>query len=92
VPPKAIAALVADLQDQLQEDGLDRRIEELSKHVARPDHAREVLRIAALIAQVSDNVSDVERAVLVKIASGTGMAITDVEAAINDVRAALSAG
>ena len=91
VGPRAIAALVADLQDQLAEDGVEARILALSKHISKPDHAREVLRIAALIAQVSDNVSDVERAVLVKLAAGSGMGTLDVDAAIADVRHALGA-
>ena len=90
VPPKAITALVADLSDQLQEDGLDARVKAIAEHAHRPEHGREVLRIAALIAAVSENVSDVEHAVLAKIAQACGMAPADVDQALSDVRMALS--
>lgn len=89
VGPRAISALVLDLKDQLQEDGLEKRIEALCKHLVRPDHAREVLRIASLIALVSDNVSDVERAMLMRIATASGMVQSDVDSAIEDARVAL---
>jgi tellurite resistance protein len=89
VAPKAITALVADLADQLSEDGVDTRIKAIAQQAHRPEQSREVLRIAALIAQVSDSVSDVERAVLVKIAAACGMPASDVDKALDDVRAAL---
>jgi tellurite resistance protein len=91
VPPQAISALVSDLSDQLSEDGLDARVKAVAEHAHRPEHSREVLRIAALIAQVSESVSDVERTVLTKIAQACGMAPADVEQALTDVRAALDA-
>lgn len=90
VPPQAISALVSDLGDQLEEDGLDARVKAVADHAHKPEHSREVLRIAALIAQVSESVSDVERAVLTKIAQACGMAPTDVDQALTDVRAALA--
>ncbi len=89
VPPAAITALVADLQDQLAEDGIDARCKAIATHAHRPEHGREVLRIAALIAHVSDSVSEVERAVLDKIAMACGMVHADVEQALADVRAAV---
>src|SRR5258708_7927269 len=61
VAPKQIAALVSDLADQLEEDGLDRRVAMLSKQVTRPEHAMEVLRIGSLLAQVSEDVAASER-------------------------------
>jgi tellurite resistance protein len=91
VPPQAISALVSDLSDQLEEDGLDARVKAVAEHAHRPEHSREVLRIAALIAQVSENVSDVEHAVLTKIAQACGMAAVEVDQALTDARAALSA-
>jgi tellurite resistance protein len=89
VAPKQISALVSDLQDQLDEDGLDRRIEMLSKQVTRKEHAREVLRIAALLAQSSEDVSAVEHDVLGKIAKACGLEPKEVESAMNDVKKAL---
>jgi len=89
VSPKLVADLVSDLQDQLEEDGLERRIQRLAAGVARPEHAREVLRIAALIASVSDDVSAVERQVLVSIARAFQLDADAVEAAFGDVRRAI---
>jgi tellurite resistance protein len=90
VPPPHISALVSDLGDQLTEDGLDRRIEAVSKTASKPEHAREVLRIAALIAQSSDDVSDVERDVLTKLAKQCGLGPNAVDEAMTDVKKALS--
>ncbi len=84
-----VADLVADLADQLGEDGLDRRVSRLAEGVQRDEQGREVLRIAALIASVSDDVSDVERHVLGKIASACNLGDGAVDRALEDVRVAL---
>jgi tellurite resistance protein len=91
VAPQPIAALISDLADQLQEDGMDRRIEALSKALTKKEHAREALRIAALLAQSSGDVSSTERSVLSTIAARCGLEGTEVDAALADVKAALSA-
>jgi tellurite resistance protein len=91
VAPKAIAALVGDLEDQLEEDGMPRRIKALAEAVTRPEHKVEILRIAALIAQTSDDVSDVERGVLRQIAEALGLAVKDVDGALDDVTRAIAA-
>jgi tellurite resistance protein len=67
VAERQVDALLADLSQQLGEDGMDKRIQMVSRVVSRPDHACEVLRIAALLAHVSGGVSDVEREVLEKL-------------------------
>lgn len=85
-----ISALVSDLADQLEEDGLDRRIERLAQGVQREEHALEVLRIAALIAKASDEVSDVERGVLTKLAAACRLDESAVERALADVDASLA--
>ena len=90
VPQSHVAALVSDLADQLEEDGLDRRIQRLAEGIQREEQALEVLRIAALIAQVSDDVSDVERALLVKLATACRLTEATVESALADVRASLT--
>jgi tellurite resistance protein len=90
VTPKQIGALLSDLQDQLDEDGLDRRVSQIAASVPKKDHAVEVLRIAALLADASDGVSQVERDVLGKIAAGCGLEAGEVDRAIADVRAALA--
>lgn len=68
-----VSALLADLGDQLSEDGLEKRVKMVARTVRRPDHAQEVLRVASLLAQVSGGVSDVERNVLQQLAREFGV-------------------
>jgi tellurite resistance protein len=68
VAARQVKALLADLDDQLAEDGLDKRIRMVGRAIVRPEHAREVLRVAALLAQASGGISVVEREVLSKLA------------------------
>jgi len=90
VPASSIAALVADLADQLAEDGMDRRIEVVASQVHKKSHALEILRIAALLAHSSDNVSPVEREVLGKLAAACKLDAGQVDQAISDVKRVLS--
>lgn len=85
-----IRDLVADFADQLAEDGVDGRIAAIGRSVSKPSHAMELLRIAALLAQTSEDVSDVERAVLTKLAAGVGLDPSSVDTALADVHAALA--
>ena len=89
VPPGQIGALVDELSDQLREDGMDERLRSVARAVTKKEHAREILRIAALLAQSSEEVSAVERDVLTKLAGYCGLAASDVDDAIADVRQAL---
>lgn len=89
VPPNHVADLITDLADQLGEDGLERRVERLAEGVQREEQAREVLRIAALIAQVSEDVSAVERSILDKIANACRLNDGAVELALAEVKASL---
>jgi tellurite resistance protein len=91
VAPRQIQSLIDDLADQLKEDGVEARIAALALPVHQKAHAFEVLRIAALLADASDGVSDVERETLGKIATACNLAASDVDAAIADVRAAMKA-
>jgi tellurite resistance protein len=85
-----IQALIGDLADELAEDGLDARLRAIGERAAKRPQAEEVLRIAALLAQVSESVSDVERDVLVKLASACSLTSTDVDLAIEEVKKALA--
>ncbi len=85
-----VADLVADLADQLQEDGLELRVTRLAEGLTRKEHAKEVLRIAALIAQVSEDVSPVERQLLERLCAAFKLEPTEVDAALADVKAALA--
>jgi tellurite resistance protein len=86
-----ILALVGDLADQLEEDGADRRIEMIAQNVTKKEHAREVLRIAALLAHASDDVSEVEREVLGKLARQFGIDPGEVDAALAEAKEAIAA-
>ncbi|HEX3595241.1 MAG TPA: tellurite resistance TerB family protein [Polyangiaceae bacterium] len=85
-----LRALLADLADLREEDGPDRRAKMVARTVTRPEQAREVLRVAALIALVSEGVSDVERGILERLASEFRLAAGAVEAALEEARHALA--
>jgi len=89
VAPSHIADLISDLADQLAEDGLDLRLQRLGEGIARREHAQEVIRIAALIAQCSEDVSEVERSVLERLAAALKLDPAEVDAAFADVKRAL---
>lgn len=90
VAQRHVAGLVADLAEQLAEDGLELRVSRLAESVTRREHAREVLRIAALIAQVSEDVSPVERALLERLCGAFKLEPTEVDLAFADVKTALA--
>jgi tellurite resistance protein len=90
VSPAQIAALVGDLGDQLEEDGVDRRIAMIARTVTKKEHAREVLRIAALLAYVSEDVSAVEREVLGKLAHECGIDVREVDTALAEAKDAVA--
>jgi tellurite resistance protein len=85
-----IAALLADLGEQLEEDGAEKRVQMVTKGITRSEHAREVLRVAALLAHVSGGVSPAERALVEKLASGLGLDTAATDAALAEVSKALS--
>lgn len=89
VAPRQVSALVSDLSDQLEEDGLARRIEMVGRQVHRQQHSLEVLRIAALLATASNDVSPVEHEVLLQLATALKLAPADLESALRDVKGAL---
>lgn len=91
VDARQIEALVADFSEMLAEDGLDTRVQHLGRTVSKPQHQREVLRIASLLAFVSGGVSDVERDVLSKIAGAFSLGDDAVKSAVEQAERALSA-
>jgi tellurite resistance protein len=90
VASQQITALVGDLADQLEEDGLDRRIETLTGVVVKKEHALEVLRIAGLLALSSEDVSAVERETLEKLAARWDLGPEAVDTALADVKTAMA--
>jgi tellurite resistance protein len=91
VAPQQIAELVGDLADQLTEDGVDRRVSMLARQVTKRDHALEIVRIGALLAEASNGVGAEERVVLGKIAAALKLEDGAVDAALNDVKEAIEA-
>lgn len=90
VAEKQVSALLEDLAEQLDEDGLDKRIAMVARTVSKPVHAREVLRISALLAHVSGGVSDVERDVMTRLTLGFGLELADLEIALGEAASALA--
>jgi tellurite resistance protein len=90
VGSQQIAALVSDLTDQLEEDGIDTRLGAVTSVVVKREHALEVLRVAALLAQASDDVSAVERQALEKLATRWDLGAGAVDSALADVKSALA--
>ncbi|MCC6214323.1 MAG: TerB family tellurite resistance protein [Polyangiaceae bacterium] len=85
-----VDALLADLEEQLGEDGLDKRISMVVRLVTRADHAKEVLRVASLLAHVSGGVSEVERSVLDRLAEGFALSPAEVEQALAEAGRAVA--
>ena len=50
VSEQGIQALLLDLEDQVKEDGVDRRVDMIGRTIRRPAQAYEALRVAALLA------------------------------------------
>jgi tellurite resistance protein len=69
VHSKQLEALIADLGEMLAEDGVAKRIHMVSRTITRPEHQREVLRVAALLARPSSDAGPAERGVLEQFAS-----------------------
>jgi tellurite resistance protein len=91
VTEEQVTALVRDLADELAEDGLDARVKAVADRAPKRAQGEEILRIASLLAQASENVSDVERNVLLKLAAACNLTSTDVDLAMDDVKKSLSA-
>jgi tellurite resistance protein len=86
---EAFDALLADLADQLEEDGLAKRIEMVAKNINRPEQQREVLRIASFLAFASGGVSEVERSVLHRLSQAFHLEEEIVEGVLGEVKAVL---
>lgn len=84
-----LQALLADLCEQLTQDGIEKRARMVAKTITRRDHQLEVLRIAALMAHISGGVSDSERAVLDHLARGFDLDAGAAERALDEAEAAL---
>jgi tellurite resistance protein len=89
VQPAQLAALLADLSQQLNEDGIEKRARMVARSITRKDHQVEVLRIAALMAHISGGVSEEERKVIDVLAKDFSLDSDEVEQALTQAEAAL---
>jgi tellurite resistance protein len=89
VAERQIHALIADLEDLLHEDGFDQRVRMVARAVARPDQAREVLRVAALLAHASGGVSAAELGLIEKLAGELGLGPETVTEALGEAELSL---
>lgn len=90
VPPRRISKLVSDLADMLLEDGIESRVRMIAESAGKREHALEVLRIGALIADASGGIAHAERQVLERLAIAAGLGSTDIDEAIDSVRQELA--
>jgi tellurite resistance protein len=90
VDKRQIEALMGDLDELLREDGIDARVGMVGRTVTKPVQQREVLRIAALLANVSGGVSAEEREVLSKLATAFGLGEDAVTDALGEAERALT--
>ncbi len=86
LPRGQVATLVEDFETDLERDGFERRVQLVIDSVVRPDFARELLRIAAVVALASHDVSVEERALLDRFADGMGLGVAAVDEVIAEVR------
>ncbi len=86
---RQVTALLADLKDQLSEDGLEKRVRMVARTINKPEHGREVLRVAALIAQVSGGISQEERGLLGRLCEAFNLNDADLQQAIGEAERAL---
>lgn len=89
VAERQISALVSDLSDLLAEDGMEKRIDMVARTISKPEHARDVLRVAALIACVSGGVSEQEQSCLARLAERFALSADAVDAAVGEARSVL---
>lgn len=84
-----LSALLADLCEQLADDGIEKRTRMVARTITRRDHQIEVLRIASLMAHISGGVSDPERAVLDHLSRGFDLESAAVEHALVEAETVL---
>lgn len=90
VAERQISALLEDLHEQLSEDGLEKRVQMVARSISKPDHAREILRVAALLAHVSGGVSPIERSTLERLAGELNLELNAIDQALAEASQALT--
>lgn len=92
VPEERLEALIADLAEQLVEDGLEKRARMVSRTLLHRDHQHDGMRVAALTAHAFGGVSVSRRRVLELLAHRFGLDSSAVDQAIQEAEASLASG
>jgi len=85
-------ALIADLIEQLNADGMEKRARMVSRTISRRDHQNEVLRIATLMAHIAGGVGEAQRKVLEALVRCFDLDSGAVDSALREAERALSSG
>jgi tellurite resistance protein len=89
VTARQVEAIVLDLGTQLEQDGLERRLEMAARGVTDVVDRQEALRIAGFIASISKGVSQSERRVLARLAELWSLPSGAVEVLVHEMAGVL---
>ncbi len=90
VPDELVQSLLAELSKRLAADGIEKRASAVARSLTRRDLQLEVLRTAALMAEISGGVAAPERDVLEWLARECFLDSTAVDQAVAEAQAALT--
>jgi tellurite resistance protein len=82
-------SLLSELGERLAADGIEKRASAVARSLTRRDQQLEVLRTAALMAEVTGGVATAERNVLETLARGCALDRSAVDQALEEAEAAL---
>lgn len=85
-----VRALLDDARRRLEEDGLERRLEIVAWAAEKPEQAREIVRVAALLAGVSGSVSASRRTLLHRLAARLSVDDLTLTRALQETTSVLS--
>jgi tellurite resistance protein len=86
---RRIQHLLTELGNHLESEGMEGRIAAVARQIKRPENADEVLRIAALLAQVSNGIGEEEQQVLSQLGEAMNLSNEQIAAAIAHAQTAL---
>ena len=87
---RQLQGLLEAFRERLAEEGLDRRLESVARSVEKPEHAREVVRAAALLAGVSGGLRPAERGVLQRLSARLNVDDVTLTRALQEASSVLS--
>jgi tellurite resistance protein len=90
VQDELIQSLLSELSKRLATDGIETRVGAVARVLTRRDQQLEVLRTAALMAEISGGVATSERDVLESLARNCALDSSAVDQAVAEAKAALT--